>query len=129
MSQEAASSHPHGCVFSLHTPGPGLWAPSITPVITQASSFLGSGGEGCLIALQNSFCRNRRSLSHSGDFGEGVGRGKRREGEGAKRRRKQRNGGAKTQNLLDFCLPFHLSLSQPSSIIKDWPAGGDVAVI
>lgn len=27
---------------SLHTPGPGCWAPSIMPVITQVSKFLGS---------------------------------------------------------------------------------------
>lgn len=42
LRQEAASSCPRGCVCSLCTPGPGLWAPSIMPVITQVSSFLGS---------------------------------------------------------------------------------------
>lgn len=79
VCQVAVSSRPRGCARSLRTPGPALWAPSIMPVITQVSSFLGSLGEECLIALQNSFCRNRCSLSHSGDFGEGVGWGKRRE--------------------------------------------------
>lgn len=104
--QEAASSSPRGCVGSLRTPGPGPWAPSFMPVITGGSSFLGNQGEECLIAVQNSFCRNRCSLSHSGDFGgeEGWEQGR------GKRMQRGRKWGAKIQNLLEFGLTFHLSL-------------------
>lgn len=104
--QEAAPSGACGCARSPRTPGPGLWAPSVRPAIARGSSFLRSQGEECLTALQTAAAGTDAASHILVTFPRGRGG----EEEKGIEKKEVEGPGAKIQNLLEFCLTFHLSL-------------------